>query len=460
MERQWLFDRCLEVQQNPDGFLDLWAREHYKSSIITCGLTIQDILNDPEQTFGIFSFTRPIAKGFLRQIMREFESNDFLKTMFPDILWKDPKKEAPKWSEDDGIVVKRKTNPKESTIEAWGLVDGQPTSKHFKTMLYDDIVSIGSVNTPEMIKKTTTAWELSTNLISTEGGKTRYAGTRYHFNDTYADMIRRGSAKVRLYPATVDGSVDGEPVLLTREALAKKRRDQGPYTYSCQMLLNPVADEAQGFKYEWFKFYEHGLSHSYMNTYILVDPANEKRKTSDYTSMWVLGLGPDGNYYILDMIRDRLNLKQRGDMLFYLHRKYSPKDVAYEKYGMQADVSYMREKMKTEHYHFDIKEIGGSLNKNDRIRRLIPLFEQGKVYFPQSCFKTNYEGKTEDLVEIFVEQEFKPFPVAHHDDMMDALSRICDLELVWPRQYQTKPKDAYSARSRYGDRSEPTHMSN
>ncbi len=68
INRDWLFDRCREVQAEPNGFIDLWSREHYKSTIITVGLTIQDILNDPNVTVGIFSHTRPIAKAFLRQI--------------------------------------------------------------------------------------------------------------------------------------------------------------------------------------------------------------------------------------------------------------------------------------------------------------------------------------------------------------------------------------------------------
>lgn len=67
LNKDWLFERCREVQASPNGHLDLWAREHGKSSIITFGATIQDILKDREITVGIFSHTRPIAKTFLRQ---------------------------------------------------------------------------------------------------------------------------------------------------------------------------------------------------------------------------------------------------------------------------------------------------------------------------------------------------------------------------------------------------------
>jgi hypothetical protein len=107
MDRDWHFIRCREVQEQPDGRLDLWAREHYKSTIITFGLTIQDILNDPEQTFGVFSHSRPIAKGFLAQIKYEFENNVLLRRCYPDVLWEDPRRQSPRWSLDHGIVVRR-----------------------------------------------------------------------------------------------------------------------------------------------------------------------------------------------------------------------------------------------------------------------------------------------------------------------------------------------------------------
>lgn len=122
MDKDWIFARCREVQHAPDNHLDLWAREHYKSTIITIGLTIMNVLQDPNITVGIFSHTRPIAKAFLRQIKREWETNLLLQAYFPCIM--PPEKGEARtrtWSEDGGLIVRRDGNPKEATIEAWGL---------------------------------------------------------------------------------------------------------------------------------------------------------------------------------------------------------------------------------------------------------------------------------------------------------------------------------------------------
>jgi hypothetical protein len=87
MLHDWIYARVREYEAEPDGCLWLMAREHYKTTVITFGGTIQDILKDPETTTGIFSHTRPIAKAFMRQIMRELEGNEMLHASFPDILW-------------------------------------------------------------------------------------------------------------------------------------------------------------------------------------------------------------------------------------------------------------------------------------------------------------------------------------------------------------------------------------
>jgi predicted phage terminase large subunit-like protein len=434
----WLYARIREVEANPNNRLDLWAREHGKSSIITFGLTISDILNDPEVTIGLFSHTRPIAKAFLRQIMREFEENKVLHNAFPDILWGKDVRQSPKWSEDDGIIVKRKGNPKEATIEAWGLVDGQPTSKHYKVLLYDDIVVKDSVTNPDMINKTMESLEQSYNLGVTPGGVRRFIGTRWHFNDAYATLRDRETAIPREHPGKIGGVESGESILWDEETHIQKRRDMGIYTYSAQILLNPKADALQGFQSDWIEYYSH-VDEKKLNKYLLIDAASSKKRGSDYTAMWIIGLGGDGNYYVLDMIRDRLNLKERADAVFKLHKRWKPVQTRYEKYGCMADIEHLESKMESETYRFKIKEVGGQVAKTDRIKRLLPLFEQGKIYFPKSLYMTDWEKKTEDLVKVFLEQEYRAFPVGLHDDMLDSLARICepDLDLLWP--VESKP---------------------
>ena len=436
IDHPWLFARCREVQASPNGHIDLWSREHYKSTIITFGLTIFDILNDPEGTTGIFSHTRPIAKGFLRQIKREFEANERLKAWFPDILWENPAKQSPKWSEDDGIVVKRQGNPKESTVEAWGLVDGQPTGKHYRTRVYDDIVVPASVTTPEMIAKTNEHFELSDNLSSV-GGAFRVAGTRYHFSDSYGEMMKRKVAIPRVHPCTLDGTENFTPencVLMSPQTLIDKRRAQGQYTFGTQMLLNPKGDSAQGFQRSWLRYTKaepHGRG---LNIYLIVDPANTKKKSSDWTTMGVIGLGADKNYTLLDVVRDRMNLKERTDTLFDLHEKWLPIGVGYEEYGMQADIAHIEHVQHERNYRFKITPLGGSMAKADRIRRLMPIFEQGRFFLPAAKYRTIYDKTTVNLIEMFVEEEYVAFPVATHDDMLDMLARIEDedMNVKWP----------------------------
>jgi len=435
---------CIQVARD-DG-LYLIGRNYvttHNSTILTFAGSIFRIIrshgeNSPEErevTIGIFSHTKPIAKGFLRQIKYELETNDHLQKVYDDIFYANPRKDAPKWTEDEGIRVIRTSNPKEATVEAHGLVDGQPTSKHFLHRQYDDVVTLESVTSPDMIAKTTQAYEMSDNL-GTEGGTFSLVGTRYHFADTYGALMKRKSVKVRTHPCTYDATENFEPencVLMKPETLRDKRINQGPYTFGTQMLLNPKGDDAQAFRREWIKTIidpeRHGL-----NVYILVDPANDKRKTNDYTSFWVIGLGPDKNYVVLDLIRDRMNLTERAEMLFELHQKFRPLRVGYEKYGMQADIQHIQYLQKERNYRFDIVELAGATPKLDRIRRLIPLFEQGRIYLPRARTYTNYEGVTQDLVSIFIHEEYAAFPVMSHDDMLDCLARIVDPEFptYWP----------------------------
>jgi hypothetical protein len=483
----WLYLRCREVEKNPDDHLDLWARGHYKSTIITYAGTIQAILLNPEITIGIFSHTRPIAKSFLRQIKRELEGSAKLKQLYPDVVWTNEKREAPKWSEDDGVVVRRNSNPKEATVEAWGLVDGQPTGRHFQLRIYDDVVTRESVTTPDMVKKTTEAWELSDNLGIGDKSRVWTIGTRYHLADTYHFMLERGVFKERIYAATNNGKLDGKPVFLSPEEWERKKKTQ-PTTISAQMLQNPAAGNESMFDIDWLRTYE--IRPTTLNVYIMCDPSKGSGVRSDRTAFAVIGVDSNLNKYLLDGYRHRMNLSERWNFLKLLRRRWIKMPgvvsvhIGYERYGMQSDIEHFQAMMKMDNEHFEIKELAwprsGGGSKQDRVERLIPDMLDGRFFLPvvvwheaykKSLWKTkngvvhytsiddkhdkavkekrkgktfelaepikriDEEKKVYDLTRDFIE-ECVYFPFGVHDDLIDCVSRIYDMEPTPPKFYK------------------------
>lgn len=486
----WIFDRVREVEAEPNGCLDLWARVHYKSTIITFAKTIQDVLEDPEITVGIFSFSRQTATKFLAQIMQELQRNETLKACYPDVLFWHPDRESPRWSLDKGIVVKRNSNPKEATIEAWGLVEGQPTGAHFKLLVFDDLIEQRNVTNPEQILRATEAWELSDNLGIGDGTIKRYVGTRYALGDTYQTMIDRKVVKVRLHPATGNGRSDGTPVFLSQRRWDEMKITQRS-TLAAQMLQNPAAGKQAMFEASWFRPYE--IRPFTLNIYIMMDPSRGRTARSDRTAIAVIGIDPQGNKYLLDGARHRMKLSERWEMLLMLYRKWRDDPgvqmirVGYERYGQQSDDEYFQERMrdlKEEVDQFAIDELAwpneGSNSKKDRVQRLQPDFEKGRFFLPitvrhpdygnsywkynESAMEVNYhpsqglttsmrrlekdgqtfripkpivrrdeEGNIYDVTLALV-QEMLIFPFGSHDDLVDATSRIYDMQPTPPVQ--------------------------
>jgi hypothetical protein len=460
----WLFARCREVEQDPDGYLDLWAREHYKSTIITFAGSIQEILNDPNITIGIFSHVKPIARKFMAQIKGELERNTTLHWLYPDVLYSDPKNESVRWSEEKGIVVKRSQNSKEATVEGHGLVDGQPTSAHFKLRIYDDVVTLESVSTPDQVEKTTKAWELSDNLgaADEEGdpGRSWHIGTRYHFKDSYAVMLERKALKPRIYPATSNGTLEGRLVFLTPKAWKDKLGKQSTPTVAAQLLQNPTAGGNRMFKDAGLRFSD--IRPATLNVYILCDPASSKKKGSDRTAMPVVGVDAQFNLWLLDGYCHKMSLAERWTYLYQLRKHWlsvpgvQVLEVGYERYGMRSDLEYFEEKMEDTKDVFEIKELNwpseGPNAKPDRIQRLEPFHREnaGRLYLPalyaqetkdqkkmrttgephrifKPVIRMDHEGRRYSLNAMYL-AEYQTYPYSAHDDFLDAVSRIFDME--------------------------------
>jgi hypothetical protein len=399
----WLWERCREVESSPDGHADLWSRMHYKSTIITFAGVIQEIICDPEIKVCIFSVVKALAHGFLSQIKDEAESNDYLTLVYPDVFYQNPKTTGPdgrpsKWSLARGLTVKRRGNPKEATVEAHGLLDGQPTSRHYDLIVFDDIVTQDYLS-DEQIKKTTLRYEMADNLGTHLGARKWIAGTFYHFADTYRQIIDCKSLIPRIYPATDDGTLTGNPVLLTPQRWADAKRDQRAHV-SAQMLLNPIAGNEATFSTTWLKTYD--VIPSVLNVYILCDPSKGKGSRSDRTAIAVLGIDIGGNKYLLDGYCHRMKLSERWQRIKELEAKWSRHygvhdvKIGYEQYGMQSDLEVIEDIQLREKRQFRIEELGtpqsGRHSKKDRIERLEPDIRNGRFYFPTVSHHPDHGG--------------------------------------------------------------------
>jgi len=113
----WLVERIKEVEDRNEYTLDLWPRFHYKSTIITYAFIIQEILKNQEERIAIFSFTKDSACDFLTKIKATLEDNELLKATFDNVLYQKPSTQAPQWSVEGGLTVKRQGKFLENTLE-------------------------------------------------------------------------------------------------------------------------------------------------------------------------------------------------------------------------------------------------------------------------------------------------------------------------------------------------------
>ena len=410
--RQWILERCREVEESPNGMLDLWAREHYKSTIITFALTIQNILNNPEVTCCILSYNRPTAKAFLRQIKEELENNEQLKAWFPDILYPKPQAQSPKWSENEGLIVRRQSNPREATVEAYGLVDGMPTGRHYGILVYDDVVTEHSVSTPDQIQKTTQRWELSTNLGS-ESGIRRYIGTRYDDMDTYSTMLERGVATPRIHAATDNGQLSGVPVLLSAGYIAEKRLNMSEYIFSCQMLLNPVVSDNAFFDITKIHRYRRDEKPHQLSVYAASDYAT-KDNAGDWTVHIIVGVDSQQHIWVLDLWRAQSQSDVWVESAIDLMKTWQPVRWFEENSVINKSIGpFLVQRMRERKAFIPRSPVSVATNKAARARSIQGRIQMGMVHVPSDA------EWADDLM-----LELRRFPNTNVDDQVDTIAFI------------------------------------
>ncbi len=325
-------------------------------------------------------------------------------------------------------------------------VGGSVTGRRADLAIIDDPVKSREDADSETIREKQWAWwrdDMSTRLKPS--ASVVVIATRWHEDDLCGRLIAdlaTSHQRVKVLSLAMEarendplGRAVGEPLWpewFTPQMLETAKRE--PRTWSALYQQEPRPIGGGEFKIEWLSYWVRQPATG--AKIILVDPSSGKSRTrGDFTSMWVIGRGSDGNDYVLDGVRDRLNLTERTEALFTLVRKYRPAAVGYEQYGLQADIEHIKIEQERQQYRFRVVELGGGMKKEDRIRRLIPSYQQGSLWMPKSMQRTMAGGEQRDIMDDF-RAEYLSFPVGAHDDAMDCLARKEEPEM---RKFLTAP---------------------
>lgn len=431
----FLVNACWDIDDGaPTNTLDIWGREHFKTTIISTVRPIQKILNNPEERIGIFSYARPAAIKILVGIKWILEQNELLKSLFPDVLWADPVKEAPKWSEEGGLIVKRKGVSREATLEAWGLLEGMPTGRHFSGRVYDDIETADSCTTPEQMQKLKDMFFLSANL-GEDGGWQWVTGTPYHYNGLLMHLknlkdpvTNEPVYQVREKPSVKPRTFNGKPVFLSEERIKVLRMDKR--TFAAQHLLDPSPVDVQVLNPSGLRDISQSSVPKNIFKFMTIDPAGSAAG-EDAWAILVCGVEPyaddlgASNVYILDAMIEPMPLDTAVSQIVEMYcRAGRVVKLGVEKVGISTMEIHIAKALRAKGKVLTINN--GSLellrpagrSKQQRIENaLVWALNNGKI-FVSSAVPVAYRER--------LRFEMEKFPY-WHDDGLDCLSYVYDL---------------------------------
>jgi predicted phage terminase large subunit-like protein len=393
---------------------------------------------NPEKNIIFATYGQDFAEEFGRKV-RNHITDPLYNMIFPTTMLA-----------DDSAAAKKFSTTRGGSYYAVGM-GAAITGRGAHCLIIDDPIKNHEEADSSLIRQRIKDWYSSTAYTRLEpDGAIIIIQTRWHNDDLSGWLLheKKEPWHVISLPAITRNEQGIEQALWPErysiENLTNIRNTVSSRDWAALYMQTPILDGGNVFKEAWLQYYREELNLNEMNIYVFVDPANSKDKESDNTAIVVIGANKDGHLYLIDAWVDKLNIKERENLVFKIHEKYQPKMIYYEKYGMQIDIDYMRQAMEYRNYRFSITEVGGNkMKKNDRIERLAPLFEDGKIWLPLFLKKKNYLGREVDLVTYFKDEEYTQFPAGKHDDFLDAFARVCDVPIMYPKKSKLNYYELY-----------------
>lgn len=205
---------------------------------------------------------------------------------------------------------------------------------------------------------------------------------------------------------------DREP----RDVLDQIKVAIGEFNFSAQYQQRPVPVEGNLIKWEWFRTYDSAPAQD-RDGYIVQswDTAQKVAENNDY-SVCTTWLVKGSDYYLLDVVRERLDYPSLKRRVVELARRHNARCVLIEDKGAGTSLIQDLRIDQTGLRPIEIKPEG---DKATRMATQAPAIEAGQVHLPRSA----------PWLDAF-KAEFLSFPYGRHDDQVDSVAQF----LGWRRE--------------------------
>lgn len=452
------------LQNNTDeNQLLLLPRAHMKSHCIAVWCAWW-VTKHPETTILYVSATAELAEKQLYDI-KNIMTSDVYRRYFPDMINPEEGKRE-KWSVSKIAVdhPKRKAEGiRDWTIATAGLTTNT-TGWHADVVVGDDVVVPDNAYTEDGRNKVRAAMSQMAS-IRNAGGFTKCCGTRYHPADIYdtwknqfaeyydeetAELIGRKPVwDIKEHVVEVDNEFlwpretrpDGKSFGFDINILARIRAEYEDKTqYYAQYYNNPNDPGSNRIDRSKFQYYDKRMllnsggrwfyKDQPLNVYAAIDFAFSLSKRSDYTALVVIGAGPHGDIYILDIERFKTDkTSEYFRKIAAMHATWNFRKLRAEvTVAQQIIVNDIKEYLKQEGLRLSIDEYRPSRHEGNKEERIAAALEHRYENQVMWHFKGGYTPVLEEELVLA-----RP----PHDDVKDALAAA--VEIVIKPKASRKP---------------------
>ena len=459
--------------------LVLLPRDHQKSAMVAYRVAWA-ITRNPAVTVLYISATSGLAEKQLKAIKGILDSKIY-RRYWPSMLHPDEGKRE-KWASSEICVdhpLRKAEGIRDSTVFTAGLTTSI-TGLHCNIAVLDDVVVQENAYQKDGRDKVRSQYSLLAS-IETADAEEWVVGTRYHGDDLYASLVKATAEIIgangeivsqeliyevmnRQVEDVGDGSgeflwprqqrPDGKWFGFNAEILAKKR---GQYLdrsqFRAQYYNDPNDPDNENISSSTFQYYDRRFLEKRGSTWFFqnqplsifaaIDFAFSLREAADYSALVVIGVDPDGNYYVLDIDRFKSNkISMYFEKIFQAHTHWNFRKLRAEvTVAQDAIVEELATRVRQEGLVLSIDRFRPTRvmgTKEERIDAVLkPRYENMSVWHYRG-------GLCQELEDELKNQR----PV--HDDIKDALANAIDVAVIPRAKKRNQPVVTLAYHNRFG----------